>query len=103
MDPQAYFDELDRLFVTLFEQTKQGQACDDLRAQVQGFVRAGEVLGLLSRADSEARMAAAHQQVFQQSIQQRQAHKAQLKQMRESGYRDLETPAIHRRHNNSDN
>ncbi len=70
---QLFFTELARQFSQIFHLSQQGQDNHHERLRAQGFIQAGELCGLCSRAQVQQLMEQIHQHVFGQSLAERAA------------------------------
>lgn len=71
-DPQHRFQQAIRQqFVEIFRQSKAGQDSQVAKHRAQGFIHAGELLGLIRRDTLQALMEQCHQEVFGCSIDAR--------------------------------
>lgn len=70
---QLFFNELARQFSQIFHLSQQGQDNQNERLRAQGFIQAGELCGLCSRAQVQQLMEQIHQHVFGQSLAERTA------------------------------
>lgn len=82
--------------LTLFTQSKLGTSSPQIKGRVEGFIHAGETLGLLDKATSNQLMEKAHLQIFGESISDRQAHKQAIAKLDEDW---LNIPAYERLNN----
>ena len=70
---------------------------NELRQRIQGFISAGEFLGVITRAEAINLMDEAHFSVFGLTNQQRQARKADLKSVKNTQEQSIfDIPAIER-------
>ena len=69
------------------------------RHRCEGFMRAGEFMGIVSREELSALMEQCHKEVFGESVAEREAHrKQQQKWSSESvDYSEFESPAFDRK------
>jgi len=77
MDKQNFIAELSGQFQRIFSEGKQGIDVTEQRLRTQGFIQAGELLQLVSRAEVSALMASVHQTVYGQTLDERLAGKQQ--------------------------
>lgn len=75
MNKNIFLAELSAQFLRIFTEGKQGMDVTEQRLRSQGFIQAGELLQLVSRAEISALMASVHQQVYGQSVDERLAGK----------------------------
>lgn len=84
--------------VSLYTASKEGKKVDAEKYRVQGFMHAGEVMGLLSKEEGKALIADLHVEVFGETIHARAEKKRKLNALKET---DLDAyfaiPAIERR------
>lgn len=72
IDRQKYLQEIENNFFRLFSNAREGyQEPDQERYRLQGFIRAGVFLGLISNDEIRNLMDRVHVAVFGQTIQQR--------------------------------
>jgi hypothetical protein len=84
--------------VSLYTASKEGKNVDADKYRVQGFIHAGELLGVISKKQGRALIADLHFQVFGETIEDRAKRKSKLEALKESdpdAY--IEIPAIERR------
>lgn len=84
--------------IALFEASKAGKNVDTDKHRMQGFMHAGEVLGLLSKAEGKQLIGELHLKVFGETVAVRAARKDMLNTLKEAdpdAYFDI--PAISRR------
>ncbi|MBY5992419.1 hypothetical protein [Ferrimonas balearica] len=93
---ERFIVECRRQLQALFERARCGDSEELDKARTQGFIRAGEFMGLIERAESLQMMEEAHFQVFGESIAERQRRKAILKSAREGDYSLFDIPPSER-------
>jgi len=72
----------------------------ELKSRIQGFVRAGEFLGVITREQAMAIMEKAHLNIFNMTIHARKERKHLIKSVLVDNNRDFfDIPAIHRKIN----
>lgn len=84
--------------VNLYMASKEGKNVDADKYRVQGFMHAGELLGVISKAQGQMLIADLHLQVFGETIDERAKRKNKLEALKESdpdAY--IAIPAIERR------
>ena len=84
--------------ISLYTASKDGKNVDADKYRAQGFMRAGELMGLISKEQGQALIADLHFQVFGETIDERTTRKRKLNALKESdpdAY--IEIPAIERR------
>ena len=84
--------------VNLYNASKEGKNVDADKYRVQGFMNAGELLGVISKGEGQALIADLHLQVFGETIDERAKRKSKLEALKASdpdAY--IEIPAIERR------
>jgi len=105
MNPQARSQFLQALalqFSDIFEGRKNHKNVTEQKLRTQGFIQAGELLHICSRDDIQQLMEQIHQQVFGQSIAERQQQQNARQQAIADGDFDyFEQPAWERLGNNS--
>ena len=82
----------------VFMSVKEGTPDDKLKHRTEGFMLAGEKLGVITRADASNLIEKAHFEIFGESSSQRAERKKSLSELKESSpdeYFDI--PAIERR------
>lgn len=93
-----YLAELKEQFIEHFTFVKNNAPDKALIFRLQGFIYAGEVLGILTKEDAQAIMEEQHKHVFGQSIEARKNAKQQTKQALKEGNDDyFDIPAINRK------
>lgn len=104
---QLFFTELARQFSQIFHLSQQGHNNSNERLRAQGFIQAGELCGVCTRAQVQQLMEQIHQHVFGQTVaertatQQAQHADTQRKQQRqqalaEGNYDFFNEPALSR-------
>ncbi len=107
MQQQQFSNALSQQFLQIFQLSQQGADTSSAKLRTQGFIQAGELLGLVSRDEVSSLMDAAHQQVFGCSVAQRlaihqqQAVQQEFRQSRrqalaDGDYRYFDEPALQR-------
>lgn len=94
LDQLSFQQQCYQQLIRLFEQSKRGRSDALQKGRVEGFIYAGECLGLIDKSTSNALMERAHWEVYGETIRARQARKDALASGDEKW---LETPAIERR------
>ncbi|MGJ8692111.1 MAG: hypothetical protein ACSHW0_06480 [Thalassotalea sp.] len=92
-----YLSKLEKQFYQHFTLVKKQTPDHDLKLRMQGYINAGQVLGVITSADAEAIMEQQHQVVFGESIEARKTAKQQFKnavKTRDESF--FELPAIER-------
>ena len=82
----------------MYTASKEGKNVDADKYQVQGFMHAGELLGVISQAQGKMLVADLHLQVFGKTIDERTNKKNKLEALKNTNPDDyVEIPAIERR------
>lgn len=93
-----YLAELKGQFAEHFTLVKNNTPDKALILRLQGYIYAGEILGILTKEDAQAIMEEQHKLVFGQSIESRKAAKQQIKNALQEGNNDyFDIPAIERK------
>lgn len=97
-EKQLFLDACKTQLVSLYKVSKDGKKVEAEKYRVQGFMHAGEVMGLISKEEGKALIADLHMEVFGETINERAQRKRKLEALKES---DLDAyfaiPAIERR------
>ncbi|CAB9492218.1 hypothetical protein [Alteromonas macleodii] len=97
-EKQLFLDACKTQLVSLYKASKDGKKVEAEKYRVQGFMHAGEVMGLISKEEGKALIADLHMEVFGETINERAQRKRKLEALKES---DLDAyfaiPAIERR------
>tara|TARA_Y100000994_G_scaffold235792_1_gene225780 strand:- start:4689 stop:4997 length:309 start_codon:yes stop_codon:yes gene_type:complete len=93
-----FLDACTEQLIALYTASKNGKKVDAEKYRVQGFMHAGEMLGVISNEQGKSLIAELHLQVFGETIDERATRKRKLNALKESdpdAY--IEIPAIERR------
>ena len=93
-----FLDACTEQLIALYTASKNGKKVDAEKYRVQGFMHAGELLGIITNEQGKALIADLHVQVFGETIDERATRKRKLNALKESdpdAY--IEIPAIERR------
>ena len=93
-----FLDACTEQLIALYTASKNGKKVDAEKYRVQGFMHAGELLGIITNEQGKALIADLHVQVFGETIDERATRKRKLDALKESdpdAY--IEIPAIERR------
>ena len=97
-EKQLFLDACKTQLVSLYKTSKDGKKVEAEKYRVQGFMHAGEVMGLISKKEGKALIADLHMEVFGETINERARRKRKLEALKET---DLDAyfaiPAIERR------
>lgn len=97
-EKQLFLDACRKQLVSLYNASKEGKKVEAEKYRVQGFMHAGELMGLISQKEGKALIADLHIEVFGETINERAQRKRKLEALKES---DLDAyfaiPAIERR------
>ncbi|MHC6647652.1 hypothetical protein ACYTPF_13850 [Alteromonas sp. HB246098] len=97
-EKQLFLDACKTQLVSLYKASKDGKKVEAEKYRVQGFMHAGEVMGLISKEEGKALIADLHMEVFGETINERAQRKRKLEALKES---DLDAyfaiPAVERR------
>ncbi len=97
MNKEAFQNECKRQLTEYFQLLHKNKLDTELKQRVQGFVNAGEFLGVITRAEAIALMDETHFTVFGMTNEQRKIRKAEIKAVR--GDQDasiFDIPAVER-------
>jgi len=93
-----FLDACTEQLIALYTASKRGKKVDAEKYRVQGFMHAGEMLGVITNEQGKSLIAELHLQVFGETIDERATRKRKLNALKESdpdAY--IEIPAIERR------
>ena len=93
-----FLDACTEQLIALYTASKNGKKVDTEKYRVQGFMHAGEMLGVITNEQGKSLIAELHLQVFGETIDERATRKRKLNALKESdpdAY--IEIPAIERR------
>ena len=97
-EKHIFIDACKTQLVSLYNASKQGKKVEAEKYRVQGFMHAGELMGLINKEEGKALIADLHIEVFGETIDERAQRKRKLDALKES---DLDAyfaiPAIERR------
>ena len=97
-EKDTFIDACTTQLLSLYKASKDGKKVDAEKYRVQGFMHAGELMGLISKEEGKALIADLHIEVFGETINERAQRKRKLEALKES---DLDAyfaiPAIERR------
>lgn len=79
MNKNNYTNECIRQLTEYFNLLKQNKVDDELRSRIQGFINAGEFMGVINHQEAVQIMDDTHFQVFGMSNTQRKAKKDSIK------------------------
>lgn len=98
MNKELYIQECYRQLIAHFELVKKKKVDEAMKHRVQGFINAGEFLGLFTRDEAIKVIDDAHFKIFGITKEQRKAHKENVKSAIKN-YDDnfFNIPAIERR------
>ena len=97
MSTEVYLTEIRDQLRIYFLGIKNGQdPALPTKYQLEGFMRAGVILGITSNADLQKMMEEIHQQVFNESIEGRKLRKSGRYSELNVNYAQYESPAISR-------
>jgi hypothetical protein len=97
MDRASFIEQVEQRLEQMFRASKQGvKAPAAERHRLEGFMQAGVFLQLISREEMAERMEAIHQQVFGQSIAERQQSSGSRWQQETLDYSLYDAPAFER-------
>ena len=84
--------------VRVYSKAQAGTPDDRLKHRAEGFIHAGQVIGLITAEEALAIIESTHRDVFGETVQQRRARKASLAELKQhSPDVYYEIPAIERR------
>ena len=93
-----FLDACTEQLIALYTASKNGKKVDAEKYRVQGFMHAGEMLGVITNEQGKSLIAELHLQVSGETIDERATRKRKLNALKESdpdAY--IEIPAIERR------
>ncbi len=97
MDKELYIQECYRQLISHFALVKKQKVDEAMQHRIQGFINAGEFLGLFSRDEAIKVIDDAHFKIFGITKEQRKARNSQIKSARgDDDYSIFDTPAIDR-------
>lgn len=97
-EKQLFLDACKAQLVSLYKASKDGKKVEAEKYRVQGFMHAGEVIGLISKEQGKALIADLHMEVFGETINERAQRKRKLDALKESNLDAyFAIPAIERR------
>ena len=79
MNKELYIQECHKQLFTHFELVKKQKVDETMKYRIQGFMNAGEFLGLFTRDEAIKVIDDAHFEVFGITKEQRKAHKDNMK------------------------
>ncbi len=97
MEKESFKQECTRQLTDYFQLLHKNKLDTELKQRVQGFINAGEFLGVITRVEAIALMNEAHFAVFGMTNEQRKIRKAEIKAVR--GDQDasiFDIPAVER-------
>ena len=97
-EKQKFLGACKTQLVSLYKASKDGKKVEAEKYRVQGFMHAGELMGLISKEEGKTLIADLHMEVFGETINERAQRKRKLEALKET---DLDAyfaiPAIERR------
>ncbi len=94
---EAFQNECKRQLTEYFQFLHKNKLDTELKHRVQGFVNAGEFLGVITRAEAIALMDETHFTVFGMTNEQRKTRKAEIKAVRSDQEASIfDIPAVER-------
>jgi hypothetical protein len=97
LEKESFKQECIRQLLNYFELLQKNKLDTGLKHRVQGFIKAGEFLNVITRADAIQLMDDAHLSVFGVTNEQRKERKAEMKAVRSGHeYSIFEIPAYDR-------
>ena len=98
MDKQIFMQQAKNQFLQIFQKSKASQPVTVEKHRAEGFLYAGELLGLTDKAELQQLMAEAHLEVFGYALSERLDYQQQRKTALADGQFDyFDEPAISRR------
>ncbi len=98
MNKEKYLNEVEKRLRLMFQASREGYKVVPVeRHRLEGFMRAGVFMGVVSNEELAALMADCHQNIFGKTIEQRKAEKSSLWQEEAIDYRQYEQPAYERK------
>ncbi|HAG30142.1 MAG TPA: hypothetical protein DCL39_11845, partial [Alteromonas macleodii] len=79
-----FLDACTEQLIALYTASKNGKKVDAEKYRVQGFMHAGELLGIITNEQGKALIADLHVQVFGETIDERATRKRKLDALKES-------------------
>ena len=97
MENEAFIEYCSQQLEQVFSATKQGKPDLKLKHQTEGLLRAGELLDVISRAESFELIEKVHVKIFGVTPDQRARRKKTLQEVKElSSFDFFDIPAIER-------
>jgi hypothetical protein len=98
MEKEAFVQYCAQQLNQVFNATKKGKPDSKLKHRCEGLMLAGELLGVISRAESSELIEKQHFEVFGESCLQRAKRKKTLQELKKTSPDEyFEIPAIERR------
>ena len=79
-----FLDACTEQLIALYTASKNGKKVDAEKYRVQGFMHAGEMLGVITNEQGKSLIAELHLQVFGETIDERATRKRKLNALKES-------------------
>ena len=97
MNKEAFQNECKRQLTDYFELLQKNKLATELKQRVQGFINAGEFLGVITRVEAITLMDETHFTVFGMTNEQRKTRKAEVKAVRSDQEASIfDIPAVER-------
>lgn len=97
MNKEAFQKECKRQLTNYFQLLHKNKLDTELKQRVQGFMNAGEFLGVITRGEAIQLMDEAHFAVFGMTNEQRKTRKAEIKAVRSDQEASIfDIPAVER-------
>ncbi|GAB3025362.1 hypothetical protein GCM10027098_22370 [Bowmanella dokdonensis] len=98
INPQRLIDHCQQQLLAVYQQVRTGKPNLKQQYRLEGVIHAARLLNILSEEQARQMMESAHYQVFGESIEQRQARKARVNQLKDKSWDAFyDEPAINRR------
>lgn len=98
MTREEFIDSCKTQLTEVYQNTKAGTPDNVKKYRTEGFIHAGQVIGLISRDDARQIIESTHLVVFGESVSQRKDRKASFEELKENSPDEYyEIPAIERK------
>lgn len=98
MDKTTFIEQCRQQLSAVYTNSKIGRPDDAMKHRTEGFIHAGQVLGVISRKEAGDIIESTHLDVFGESVEQRRGRKASYERLKTDAPDEYyEIPAIERR------
>ena len=92
---EVFKAEIYKRLLSIYQDAKSGLNVDKRKHRLEGFMHAGEFMGLMTHQQGRALLEKAHQEIFGESIGERKLRKEELRRaIEQDDEAFFETPAI---------